>query len=262
VDPAQSGWTNLQAQARGGFRGGPMMMMGPGGGNPFGAPAAPQPVSLQFDNKDVSFVTLAFNRYAQTRLVPEDGLNPTVNFTLNKATVKDAVSQLAKNAHGKWKRVYALRGDSGPGGPGGFRGPGEFAMRGPGGPPRDRTINFDRRGPGGTELTETQMDEMRQQREALETELKQALPAEERQKLEAAQAEREKQMQEMQNMTPEERAQRFSQMGGGNMEKMNRDRILNSTPEQRARMRPPGGFGGPGGPGGGGGGRGPGGPSR
>src|SRR6185369_7357285 len=131
---------------------------------------------------------------------------------------------------------------------------------GPGGPPRDRPVNFER-GPGGNEMNEAQMDEMRKQREALETELKQSLPPEEQQKLETAQVEREKQMQEMQNMTPEERAARFSQMGGANMERMNRDRILNTTPEQRARMRPPGGgFGGPGG--GGGGGRGPGGPPR
>ena len=257
VDPNQSGWTNLLA--RGGFRGGPMMM---GGGGPFGgpAPSAPKPVSLQFESKDISFVALAFNRYAQTRIVPEDGMTATVSFTLNKATVNAAVAQLAKKARAQWKRVHALRADFGPGGPGGMRGPGDFASRGPGGPggpggpPRDRPINFERPGAGGPEVTEAKMDEVRQQRENLETELKQALPAEEREKLEVAQAEREKQMQEMQNMTPEQRAQRFSQMGGGNMEKMNRDRILNTTPEQRARMRPPGGPGG--------GGRGPGGPPR
>jgi hypothetical protein len=94
---------------------------------------------------------------------------------------------------------------------------------------------------------------VRQQRELLEAELRQALPAEERQKMEQAQQERDAQMQAMANMTPEERMQQFAQRGGGaGMDKMNRDRIMNSTPEQRAARRggPGGGPGGPGGPGG------------
>ena len=111
----------------------------------------------------------------------------------------------------------------------------------------------------------------------MEAELLQTLPVAERQKLELAQAEREKQVQEWQNMTPEERTARMAQQGGGGggggrggmnaagMDKMMRERVLNSTPEQRARMGGPGGGrrGGGGGPGGGGPGRGgPGGPAQ
>ena len=70
--------------------------------------------------------------------------------------------------------------------------------------------------------------------------------------MEQAQQEREQQMQAMANMTPEERMQQFAQRGGGaQMDRMNRDRLLNSTPEQRAARRPPNGpGGGPAGPGG------------
>jgi len=53
--------------------------------------------------------------------------------------------------------------------------------------------------------------------------------------LQQAQQEREKQFQEMQNMTPEERRARFAQMGG-NMDRMNRDRLRNSTQEQRVEQ--------------------------
>ena len=43
------------------------------------------------------------------------------------------------------------------------------------------------------------------------------------------------------------------QMGGGAMDKMNRDRVMNSTPEQRAQMNQRmNQMRGPGGPGGGG----------
>jgi len=89
--------------------------------------------------------------------------------------------------------------------------------------------------------------------------LKKTLPAEERQKRELAEAEREKLMKEMQAMTPEQRMQKFSQMvgmGGASMDLRNRERLLNSTPEQRARAVGSG----RGGPGGGGPGRG--GPGR
>ena len=105
-------------------------------------------------------------------------------------------------------------------------------------------------------MTDEQRESMRQQRDALEAELKAALPADEQRKLEQAQEERDKQMQEFANMTDDERRSRF--MNNGAMDKMMRDRLLNSTPEQRAQMgqRMGGGPGGPGGGGPGGGGRG------
>ena len=107
-------------------------------------------------------------------------------------------------------------------------------------------------------MTDEQRAEATKQQEALNQELLATLPSAERQKIEDAQAEREKLMQEMANMTDEQRRDRMMQMMGPAVDKMARDRLLNSTPEQRASMRGPGG--GPGGPGGGRGG--PGGPGR
>ncbi len=273
INPAENGWTNLQSRAS--FRGGPGGMFGAQTENP------KQRVSLQFQGKDVPFVTLALDRFAQARVVPEDGTEAKINLTLKQATVSDAVAQLAKKAHRSWAKLYVLRGEFGGfggfagGGPGfGGGGPGQFGGRGTNGPsqfgPRGGGTN--QGGFGRQELTEVQraeMDkrrqEMRKQREDLEEELKKTLPAEERQKRELAEAEREKLMKEMQAMTPEQRMQKFSQMvgmGGASMDLRNRERLLNSTPEQRARAvgsgrgGPGGGGPGRGGPGRGGSGRG------
>ena len=242
VDPATSGWTNLQPR---GFAGGPPMFgfNVPGFNMPGQSPN--QLVSLNIVGKDLAFATLALNRFAQARVVPEDGASASVSLTLKQSTVPAAVARLAKAAHYRWTTVYALQGERGPGGAfagaGGFGGPRERG-RGPGefGGPRDGNTNgFFRRGFGGPEMTDARRDEMRQQRELLEAELRQALPAEERQKMEQAQQEREQQMQAMANMTPEQRTQQFTQRGGQQMDRMNRDRLLNSTPEQRAARRGP-----------------------
>jgi hypothetical protein len=210
-------------------------------------------VSLNIIGKDLAFATLAFSRFAQTRVVPEDGTMAIVNLALKQATVRSAVAQLAKKADRKWTKLYALQSMFGPGGFGGPGGPPQFTVRegnDPRGPQREPG-GPQRFGFGGPEMN----DEMRKQRVALEEDLKQALPAEERQKMEQAQQEREKMMQEMADMTPEERRDRMMKMGGGGMaDQMNRNRILNSTPEQRAQMSQrmnqmrgggPGGGGGP-----------------
>ncbi len=230
ADPVEHGWTNLQSRLF--FGRGPMLGGGPGGG-PFGEPArnADQRVSMQIQDKDLSFATLALARYAQVRVVSEDGTAAKVNLKLNRASVSEAVSQLAKKAGRSWTKLYTLRGEFGPGGPGGPRGPGgppQVASRDPNGE--------DWRGPRGPELTPEQREEFRTQRESLEEELKQVLPADEREKLELAQQQREQQFQEMQNLTPEQRRERFGQMSRTGMDKMNRDRVRNSTPEQRAEM--------------------------
>jgi hypothetical protein len=88
------------------------------------------------------------------------------------------------------------------------------------------------------ELTEEQRAQMRQQRETREQELNQALPVAERQKLEQAQAERQQQMEALANLAPEQRREQMAQMFGANrqMDRNNRQRVLNSTPEQRAEM--------------------------
>ena len=226
---------------------------GPGGGGfglvmPGTASAQKQLVSLNFAGKDVSFAALAFNRFAQARVVPEDGTAGPVSLTLKQATIRSAVAQLAKKVSRKWTTLYALQGGFGPGGPGG---PPQFAGGDANGPGRERGGRPPFAGPGGPEMTAERREEFRQQRDKIEEELKQALPVEDRQKLEQAQQEREKQFEEMRNMTPEQMGQRFMQMNGANMSQMQRDRLLSSTPEQRARMNQMRGPG-RGGPGGGG----------
>ena len=266
IDPATSGWTNLAANP---FVGGMMGFGMPGPGGPvmgammgMGGPTGNGLVSLNIVDQDVGFATLAFSRFAQARVVPEDGTIATVNVMIQKAPVDKAVALLARAVKRDWKKMYALqagfnmaalRGPGGPGEPAGG-GLGRFMMRG--GPEGDsnRPPQF---AFGGPPMSEEQMDEARKKREKLEEDLKQALPSEERQKIEQAQAERQKLMDDMANLTPEQRRERFQQMmGGQNIDRMMKDRLMNSTPEQRAqmdqRMRQMRGPGGPGGRGPGG----------
>ena len=233
VDPATHGWTNLQSRGLGGPGfggpgfGGPMMM-----GAPMQSPPSTPPrLSLNIIGKELAFATLAFNRFAQVRVVPEDGTTATVTLSLEKATARSAVAKLAKAAQRKWTKLYALQPMFDP------RGPGPGGFGGPDGPPsfsREDRPAGGARFPGG-EMSEEKREELRAQREKLEADLKQSLPAEERARLEEAQLEREKQMQEFASMTPEERREQMMKMRP-NMEQMNRNRILNSTPEQRAEM--------------------------
>lgn len=245
IDPAENGWTNLESRV--GFRGGPgggfggggggmMFGGGPGGGRFGGAETNQNPrVSLDFQGKDLAFATLAFSRFAQTRVVPDDAASPLVNLSVNEVTVPKAVAKLAKSARRSWASYYTLRG-FGFGGPGGPGGRGGFAMR-------DGDTNGDPRGFARQEMTEAQraaqFEEMRKQREAQEEELRQALPLAERQRLEAEQQQREQQMKEMQSLTPEQRQARFAQMRGGSgaMDRRNIERFKNSTPAQRAMQQ-------------------------
>src|SRR6266545_2007685 len=141
----------------------------------------------------------------------------------------------------------AFRG--GPGGPGGFgggpfgdpaggsdRGRPEFASRGPGRGERGAE-DGERRRSDRESMTSEERDERRKQRDALEEELKQTLPPEEQAKIAEQQQQREQMRQEMSNLTPEQRMERFSQMRGpngsdGRDQRMN-SFIKNSTPEQR-----------------------------
>jgi hypothetical protein len=256
VDPATHGWTNLASRAAGGFGGfgGPG---GPGGGMfGFNVPGAPAQaggnglVSLNLAGKSVDFAALAFTRFAQTRVVPEDGVKETVTLTLDKVPVEKAVAKLAKAAKRNWVAVYALQAGFG------FDRGGGDRQRGPRG--EDGGTNRPPRGGfGGFDLTDAQRDEMRAQREAQELALREALPAEARQQYEQAQQARESALNDMQNMTPEQMRDRFTGQNSAAMNKMMRDRVMNSTPEQRAQQGQrrgggPGGGRGGGGPGGGG----------
>ena len=257
VDPATHGWTNLATRGGGGFGG----FGGPGGAFGFNIPGAPAQVggdglvSLNLAAKTVDFAALAFTRFAQTRVVPEDGVKETVTLTLDKVPVDKAVAKLAKAAKRKWVAVYALQAGFG------FDRGGGDRQRGPRGedggtnrPPRGGFGGF-----GGPDLTDAQRDEMRAQREAQELALREALPSDARAKYEQAQQERETAMRDMQNMTPEQMRDRFTGQNSAAINKMMRDRVMNSTPEQRAqqgqrRGGPGGGGRGPGGGGPGGGG--------
>lgn len=231
ADAATTGWTNLLG--RGGFGGfggfgGRGGFGGPGG---FGDPLQNQNqfVSLEIVNKDLPFATLAMNRYGQTRIIPEDGTEASINVKFNQTPVDSAVAKIAKQAKRSWTKLYSLRGerdrDRG--------GPGQLASR----EDRDRRRpeDGDRGRREWTDMTPEQREERRRQQETLEQELKQTLPPEERQKLDAAQQQREQMFQEMQNLTPEQRRERFSQMGGGpgGRDQRSLSRIKNTTPEQR-----------------------------
>ena len=242
IDPARNGWTNLQSRMgfRGGFGsggfGGGFGGGGGRGGGGFGEAPRPQTslVSLEFQDKDVSFATLALDRFSQARVVPEDGVSAKINLKLDQAPVPKAVAAVAKQAKRNWTTLYVMTSERGRGGPGG---PGDMA-RGPGGPGPDQAgpgeDRGDRRGRDREEVTPEQRDERRKEMETLNQELQAALPADERQKLEVAQQEREKQRQEFQNMTDEQRRARFQQMGGGNRDTRQLSRINNTTPQQRA----------------------------
>jgi hypothetical protein len=204
-------------------------------------------VSLDIRGKDVQFAATALSRFGGVRVIPDDKLHKTVDLRVNQVPVETAVAQLARSASARWDKIYALRGNDGPR---------EFA---------------DRRG-GFRELPEAEREEMRRQRQEAEEQLMQTISAEERAKLEEARKERERMFQEMASLTPEQRRERFQQMGGAMREQRNLDRIKSTTPEQRVeryremnerrkrfqesgqqpgdRRRGPGGPGGPGGRGG------------
>ena len=274
LDPAANGWTNLQA--RGSFGGGPGGFGGrgggggPGGGGPGGGGGilgdSKDPnlrISLNISGKDVQFATLALNRFAQARVVPEDGTTGLVSLPLDQVKVSDAVARLAKQVHRKWARIYSLQGfpDFGRGGD---------LARGNG--RGDRTDD----GGGGRRsdwmnMTDEERDQRRQERENVEKELTQVLPAAEQAKIAEEKEKRDQARQEMANMTDEQRREHFQQLaasgqggrfgGGGNRDARMLDRIKNTTPEQKVdRYRTAierrarwdsrgGGQGGPGGPG-------------
>jgi len=81
-----------------------------GGGGMFGANLREQnqTVSLKVLNKDVSVAALALQRFAQARVVPEDGTKGDVFLSLSGGTMQQAVSRLAKQVDRSWTRFYAM----------------------------------------------------------------------------------------------------------------------------------------------------------
>lgn len=88
------GWTNLLAA----------------GGRPlrFG-PTTNRLISLNIIARDLNFAALAFNRFAQLRVVPEDGATETVSLVLNDATPEKALDILARKSNLHWIQLYSLR---------------------------------------------------------------------------------------------------------------------------------------------------------
>jgi hypothetical protein len=234
-DAAKTGWTNLQGRGFPGFfggRGGPGGWGGPGPGDPL--QAQNDFISLEILNKDLGFTTTALSRYAQTRVVPEDGTEAIISVKFKHTPVDTAVAKIAKQAKRQWTKLYALRGERDR-----DRGPGPMSSRDGGDRRRPDEGDRDRRREW-TDMTPEQREQRRQERDAMEAELKQTLPEEQRQKMDQAQQEREKMFQEMQNLSPEQRREKFAQMaggpggpGGGGREQRMLSRIKNTTPEQR-----------------------------
>lgn len=246
IDPATSGWTNLQSRGGmfGGRGGGPG---GFGGGGPgFGERSleSTQRITLNIEGKDAQFAALAINRFAQTRIVPEDGANTLVMLKLDKAKVPDAVALLAKKAQRSWAKVYVLQGfpDFG-------RGGGEFTRRGDRGERPPGEEGGRRGGPDWFNMTDEEREKRRLEREAVEKELTQTLPPEAQAKAAEQQQQRDQFRQEMAsmaNLSEDERRARFEQMrasgqfpggrgGGGNRDQARMERIKNTTPEQKAQ---------------------------
>jgi hypothetical protein len=217
-----STWTNLQSN--GGPRG-----FGFGGPRPGEVPATNDLISLQITARDLPFTLLALNRFSHLRVIPEDGTAATISLSLNDATPRDAVAALARKTQRKWTELFTLRQEFGPGG------------RGPGGPPSFAGAE-NRRGPRppNADNTSEQAQERQAERDVLNDQLLSTLPAEDREKIEAAQLERQKEFAEMQNLTPEQRREVMMQRGGPGGGGPNRmlERLKNSTPEQRAQRRP------------------------
>src|ERR1051326_9148012 len=97
---ATNGWSAFQARGFG-FRGG-----GAFGNN---ARAENDLVSLKLLDKDLETATMALGRFAQARVLPEDGTAGTVYLSLSQSPMSDAVAQLAKQVKRRWTRFYTLQ---------------------------------------------------------------------------------------------------------------------------------------------------------
>jgi hypothetical protein len=66
-------------------------------------------VSAQLADKDATFTALALSRFSKAQVVPEDGINGSVNLTLQQVPFDKAVAKVARQLHRKWSRVYTLQ---------------------------------------------------------------------------------------------------------------------------------------------------------
>jgi hypothetical protein len=220
LEAETSGWTNLQQRGFGG-RGG-----GPGGFGNFADAAGAQANKINFEmvNRDVPFAVMAIARVPQTQMVPENGTDGALNIHLTEVPVSKAVAAVAKQVRRDWGQYYLISP-----GFGGGRG-GDFAQNNRG--QRNFGDNTNRFDP---QAMEARREEFQAQREkAFEAQLATMTPQEQ----EKVKEDR-KQMEEIRNLPPEERQQRFEQMAARpefqqRMEQRQYRGVMNTTPEQRA----------------------------
>jgi hypothetical protein len=231
AEAAQSGWTNYARRGFGGFRGGPG---GPGGGM-FGDTARSENnlVSANLVGKELSVATMALARFSQAQVVPEDGTEGVVNQQLDRVPFDDAVARVAHDVRRSWTKYYAIQGGGfgGRGGMAGFGGPrGDRGPRGEDGPPPE--VAFFARGDSTNVSTNDLVSTNAFNREERRTNFQRMMEAQ----LETMTSEQRARVEEIRNMTPEQRRAQFQGAGMENRmsERMARG-LKNSTPEQRVQ---------------------------
>ncbi|MDB6027148.1 MAG: hypothetical protein JWM68_3371 [Verrucomicrobiales bacterium] len=211
-ETASKSWTNLHHRAS--F-----------GGGMFGMTARDenQLVSLNFLNKELDVAAMAVSRFGQAHVVPENGASQTVSLLISNAPMTEAVALLANKADKSWTKLYELQGWRG--GPGGREGSrdGAFSQSNTNSSTNGGDFGFGNRSPEDEEA----------RRKRMEAQLA-TMTDEERKQFE----DRQKRMEEMRNMSPEERRKKFGEMAQkpefqARMQQRMMNNIQNLTPEQR-----------------------------
>jgi hypothetical protein len=205
-------------------------------------------VTLNCLDKSLEIATLSLARYAQARVVPEDGTQGTIRLVVRQVTMSKAVAKLAAQVRRNWDQLYALQPERGgrPGDFAGDRGGRDFRDG-----PRER-FRPDFAGPPdgllSTNLADTNAlagdtnalawaQRRAERREAMQQRMQEVLSTlspEERKQAE----EMRQRFEGMAQLSPEERRARFEAFGNNPefrrmMEARSVSRLLNTTPEQR-----------------------------
>ncbi|HTD67637.1 MAG TPA: hypothetical protein VK846_14015 [Candidatus Limnocylindria bacterium] len=217
-----AGWTNFSMiggnDRNGGGRGGPGGRGGGFGGFSDTVRSQNSLVNLNISAKDVGFAALALARYSNAQVVPEDGANGLITLSLKQVPFTKAVAKVAKEANRKWDVFYSLQAQP------------EFFGRGDG--PPDGGRGFRNRDDDTNRLSRADQFAALRERE-MEARLATMTPEEQ-----AKAKEDQKKMEDMRNMSPEERQQVFQEMASNpanqqRMENRGNSNFKNSTPEQR-----------------------------
>lgn len=195
-EPVISGWSNLSRI---------IQPEPPRGGPRLQTLKIARPLTLQVTNCDLRLVTLAYSRFANLQVVPEDGTPSQVTLNLHACPMPRAVEALARQANRRTRAFFSLlpSHELGPGG-GPPPGPGMGPMPPPpppgGGPPPGPGPGLARNGPP---LPQPPSRKTQQQMERDFQELMAILPKEQRDQLESERSFHEA----MQGFSPEQREQ-------------------------------------------------------